>query len=217
MATPTSPAVVVLCDFDGTATRHTVINELLETFADPDWQKLAEAWERREITTPQGLPRCFDHVKATRTEMEAFLDTIPLDPAFPDLVDFCRRKGHGFAVASDGLSWYIRYILAAHGIHDVTIYANEIEFEPQGFRLSFPWYSPTTPLRGTSKAAIIRRYQASGAKVVFVGDGLTDIEAAPVADLVYAKNGLLAHCRDQGIPAIPFSTLHDVLASWRDP
>jgi 2-hydroxy-3-keto-5-methylthiopentenyl-1-phosphate phosphatase len=217
MATPTFPALVVLCDFDGTATPHTVINELFETFADPGWQDLAKAWERREITTPQGLPLCFGHVRATRAQMEAFLATIPLDPAFPDLVDLCRSKGYGFAVVSDGLSWYIRYILEAHGILDVTIYANEIEFEPQGFRLSFPWYSPETPLRGTSKLAIIRRYQAADAKVVFIGDGLTDMEAAPVADVVYAKNGLLAHCREQGIHATAFSNLREVLAIWRDP
>ncbi len=217
MATTPSPAVVVLCDFDGTATPHTVINELLETFADPAWRDLAEAWERREITTPQGLPLCFSHVKATRAEMESFLATIPLDPAFPDLVGFCRKKGHGFAIASDGLSWYVRYILESHGIHDVTIYANEIAFEAHGFRLSFPWYSPETPLRGTSKVAIMRRHQAQGAKVVFIGDGLTDIEAAPVADVVYAKDGLLAYCRDEGIAALAFSTLRDVLDGWKDP
>jgi 2-hydroxy-3-keto-5-methylthiopentenyl-1-phosphate phosphatase len=217
MPSKSSPAVVVLCDFDGTATPHTVINELFERFADPAWQDLCDAWERREITTPQGLPLCFGHVKATRAELESFLGTIALDPAFPDLVELCRSKGHDFAVASDGLTWYIRYVLENHGIHDLTIYANEIEFEPHGFRLSFPWYDPVTPLRGTSKVAIIRRYQAKGAKVVFIGDGLTDIEAAPVADLVYAKDGLLAHCREQGIPALAFSTLRDVVDGWSEP
>jgi 2,3-diketo-5-methylthio-1-phosphopentane phosphatase len=217
MATMPASAVVVLCDFDGTATPHTVINELLETFADPAWRDLAEAWERREISTPQGLPLCFGYIQATRSEMESFLATIPLDPAFPDLVDFWRKEGYGFAIVSDGLAWYVRYILEGHGIHDMTIYANEIAFEANEFRISFPWYSPETPLRGTSKVAIMRRYKARGAKVVFIGDGLTDIEAAPLADLVYAKDGLLAHCRREGIPALAFSSLRDVLNGWREP
>jgi len=209
--------VVVLCDFDGTATPYGVVDEILGHFADAAWLELAKAWERQEIGTAQGLPLGFSHVRASRAQMEAMLDTIPLDPAFPELMSFCQSQGYTFAVVSDGLVWYIRYILACHGIQNVAIYANEIRFNEDGFHLSFPWYSPETPLRGTSKVAIIRHYQNGNSKVVFIGDGQTDIEAAPVADLVYARADLLSYCQAQGIPAIAFSTLRDVLVNWREP
>jgi len=215
--TESTSNVVVLCDFDGTATPYDVINEILAHFADPAWLELAKAWERQEIGTAQLLRLAFSHVRASRAQMEALLETIPLDPAFPELVSFCQSQGYTFAVASDGLVWYIRYILDGHGIQNVPIYANEIRFDEHGFQLSFPWYSPQTPLRGTSKVAIIRQYQDGDCKVVFIGDGQTDIEAAPVADLVYARADLLSYCQAQGIPAIAFSTLRDVLVNWREP
>ncbi len=216
--TSTQPTeVMVLCDFDGTATPLSVIDELFREFADPCWMELAAAWERREISTPQGIPTAFGTVTASRADMEALLDSIPLDAALPDLIEFCRKRGYGFAIVSDGLTWYIRYVLNRHGIGDIPIYSNEIHFEPAGFRFSFPWYDARTPLRGTCKAAIIERLRAEGAKVVLIGDGQTDSEAAEVADLVYAKDSLLEYCRERGIPAISFSTLQDVLSNWREP
>jgi 2-hydroxy-3-keto-5-methylthiopentenyl-1-phosphate phosphatase len=217
MTSTQTPKVVLLCDFDGTATPLSVIDELFREFADPSWQELAAAWARREISTPEGIPCAFGTVKATRAEMEALLDSIPLDPALPDLIEFCQQRGYGFAIISDGLTWYIRYVLDRHGIADVPIYSNDIHFEPDGFRFSFPWYDAQTPLRGTGKMAIIQRLQADGAKVVLIGDGQTDSEAAEVADLVYATNSLLEYCRGQGIPAIAFSTLRDVIDNWREP
>lgn len=217
MTSTQTPEIVVLCDFDGTATPLSVIDELFHAFADPSWMELAAAWERREISTPQGIPHAFGTVTATRAEMEALLDSIPLDPALPDLIELCQRRSYGFAIVSDGLTWYIRHVLDRHGIGDVPIYANEIHFEPVGFRFSFPWYDACTPLRGTCKVAIIQRLQSEGAKVVLIGDGQTDSEAAEVADLVYAKDTLLKHCRERGIPALGFATLQDVLNSWREP
>ncbi len=217
MTSRRAPEVVVLCDFDGTATPLSVIDELFREFADPSWMELAAAWERREIGTPQGIPYAFGTITASRADMEALLDSIPLDPALPDLIVFCEQRGYGFAIVSDGLTWYIRYVLDRHGIGDIPIYSNEIHFEPAGFRFSFPWYDARTPLRGTCKVAIIEHHQEEGAKVVLIGEGQTDSEAAEVADLVYAKDSLLEYCRARDIPAIAFSALQDVLNNWKVP
>ena len=217
MAARSKPNVAVLCDFDGTATPHIVIDMLYHRFAAPCWLEITQRWSRGEISTQEEIQSCFATISATRAEMEAFLDSIPLDPGFPSLLDFCRRRGYRFAIVSDRLSWYIKYILDQHGIRDVTIYASEIRFEADRFRFSFPWYSPDTPLRSTSKSAIVRRYQAEDFEVVFIGDGLSDIDAVEVADVVYARNGLMEHCREQAIPAIEISNLSDVLAQWRAP
>jgi len=209
--------VAVLCDFDGTATPHIVIDMLYRQFAAPSWREIVQRWERGEISTREEIQSCFATITASRAEMESFLDTIPLDPALVQLVDFCRQRGYHFAIVSDGLRWYIEYVLNRHGIRDVTIYASEIHFGPDGFRFSFPWYNPESPLRSTSKVSIVQRYQAQGDKVVFIGDGSTDIKAAQAADVVYARDALLTYCREHGIPAIEFSDLSDVLAKWTLP
>lgn len=211
------PDVAVLCDFDGTATPHIAIDMLYREFGSPACLEITQRWERCEISTPEEIQSCFATITASRTEMETFLASLSLDPGLPDLVSLCRQQGYRFAIVSDGLTWYINYILNRHDIHDVTIYANEIHFGPDGFRFSFPWYRPETPLRGTSKPTIVRRYQAEGAKVVFIGDGLTDVQAAEAADVVYARAGLWTYCREHHIPAIEFSDLADLLTKWTIP
>jgi 2-hydroxy-3-keto-5-methylthiopentenyl-1-phosphate phosphatase len=208
------PPTAVLCDFDGTITPLDVLEVLYRRFAGPGCSDFMRKWLEGEISTPQEIMGCFGATKTTQTEMEAALDSVYLDPAFPDLYGYCEQQGYLFAVLSDGLSWYINYILTRHGFGGLTIYANEIQFTPEGVRVSSPWYQPETPRRGTSKPAIIRKYQQDGYRVVFIGDGLTDVEAVEVADVVYARDRLLEYCRKLDIPAIGFSGMQDLLANW---
>lgn len=207
----------VLCDFDGTATQIDVTDTLYLEFGDEVCEATTRRWARGEITTPQELRICFSRMHPKKEEMEDFIDSVPLDPGFDALVSLCRRRGYEFAVLSDGLHWYIDRILERHGFEDITVYANEIEFHDEGVELSFPWRDPDTPMRGTSKPSIVRCYQRRGFQVVFIGDGLSDVEVAGVADLLYAKGRFLETCREQGVPAIPFSELGEVVQKWRAP
>lgn len=215
MIRPERNSIAVLCDFDGTITIGGVLDLLYKEFAGPPCWDLVQGWIRGEVTTPQELQGCFASMKATRGQMEALLDTVRIDPSFPEFVQFCRRQGYPLAILSDGLEWYIRHILGRYGILHLPIYANEITFLPEGYQISTPWYDPLTPRRGVSKPSIIARYQGTGSKVVFVGDGLSDIEAVSVADQVYARDELLEYCREKGIPAIGFADMGELIAKWK--
>jgi 2-hydroxy-3-keto-5-methylthiopentenyl-1-phosphate phosphatase len=207
-------AVAVLCDFDGTVVPCDTVEEIYRAFAGPACHQLNQRWLRGEIGTREELQGCFATITAGRAQMEALLDTIPVDPAFSRFVRFCGSQGYAFAILSDGLGWIISYILERVGLEELPIYANHIEFGPDGFRLQFPWYNRETPMRGVSKPTIVKRYQARGCRVAFIGDGLTDLEAAGVADVIYARDRLLQHCRERGIPAIDFSDFSDLLRKW---
>jgi 2-hydroxy-3-keto-5-methylthiopentenyl-1-phosphate phosphatase len=201
----------VLCDFDGTVVACETVTLLYRRFAAPSCTELVEQWMRGEIGTQEELQGCFATMKASRGEMEAVLDSVSIDPGFPSFVESCRQRGHAFALVSDGLTWIIDHILARHGIQDVTIYANSIHFEPQGIRLSFPWHDPQYPKRGVPKPIIVRRYQAQGWRVAYIGDGLTDLEVLGVADVVYARDRLLDHAREQGMEVVGFSGFSELL------
>lgn len=207
--------LAVLCDFDGTITPGDILDILYTKFAGPECQELAKKWFKGEISTPAEIQGCFASMRATQAEMESALDPVRIDPSFADLVRFCREQGYKFAILSDGLGWYIGYILQRHGIADVTVYANEIEFAPDGMRIHSPWYHPNTPLRGTSKPAIIQKYQAEGYKVVFIGDGPTDVEAVEVADFVFAKGRLVEYCTIKGVPFTAFNHFSNVIQHWK--
>jgi 2-hydroxy-3-keto-5-methylthiopentenyl-1-phosphate phosphatase len=214
MTFPKGQPVSVLCDFDGTATPNEVIGILYDRFASGECEKLVQRWLRAEITTPEEVLGCFATMKATREEMEAVLATVRLDPGFPGLVDFCRRQGCPFAILSDGFQWYINFILERHGLQGLRVFANDITFEPGGYNISFPWYNPATPRRGTSKPTIIRQYQEKGDKVIYIGDGLSDIEAVETANVVYARGKLLNYCQQNEIPVFGFTDITDLLKQW---
>jgi 2-hydroxy-3-keto-5-methylthiopentenyl-1-phosphate phosphatase len=200
----------ILCDFDGTVCPTQMMDFLYQHFA-ASGMKFAEQWGRGEISTQEEIKSTFSTVRASREEMEAALDTIEIDPHFPAFLEFCRSHDYPIAIVSDGLEWYIDYILARHDIRGVDIYANQIHFEDEGFRFEFPWYDDETPMRGVCKPMIVRRYQESGRKVVYAGDGLSDFEVIGVADHIFARRKLARFAREQGIEFTEFNDCRDLL------
>jgi 2-hydroxy-3-keto-5-methylthiopentenyl-1-phosphate phosphatase len=148
--------------------------------------------------------------------MESVLRGIAIDPGIRDLLAFCERRGYPFAITSEGLDWYVNTILEHHGIHGVRLYTSHISFDNGTFRFDFPWYDDETPSRGVCKPKILRESQSLGMKTVYIGDGISDFEAAKVAEAVYATRRLLEYCRARGIPAIPFQSLSDVVVNWKE-
>jgi 2-hydroxy-3-keto-5-methylthiopentenyl-1-phosphate phosphatase len=203
--------IALLCDFDGTISPVNVQALLYTHFANPSTRIINERWDKGEISTKEELEGCFKTITASREEMQVFLDTISLDPKFPDLLNYCHKSCISFAVISDGLKWYIEYILNAHGIEGVTVYANEIIFSDNGFKFDFPWFDTSAPLRGTAKNAITRKFIQEGYFVIVVGDGISDTDAVQYADMVFAKDYLLSYVRSKGIPAFEFVQIADVL------
>jgi 2-hydroxy-3-keto-5-methylthiopentenyl-1-phosphate phosphatase len=203
--------IAVLSDFDGTITIGGVTDLLYHKFANPSCWDLVDRWIKGEISTLQEMQGCFSGMSANRKEMEDFLDSVQIDPDFPEFVHLCQQKGYAVAVLSDGLRWYIEYIFNRYAIEGLNIFANEITFFSDHIQITTPWYDPATPLRGVSKPGIIKKYRAQGYKVIFIGDGLSDIEAVCCADLVYASSELLAYCLANNIPVTPFTKMKDLL------
>lgn len=216
MATEQYSSVLVFCDFDGTITDRNVGDLLYERYSASGLE-MAERWERGEIGTRQEFELSFATVTASREEMEKTLAKVPFDEGFAQIVELCRRRGHGLAIISEGLDWYIDAILSAHGIDGIPSYCNLIHFERGRFRFEFPWFDDETPLRGVCKPKILRTLREAGWQLVYIGDGLSDREAVRVADVVYAKDHLYRYCQAEGIPATRFYTLAQVATQWRDP
>jgi 2-hydroxy-3-keto-5-methylthiopentenyl-1-phosphate phosphatase len=203
-----------LCDFDGTICPTQMMDFLYGRFAACGME-FAEQWVRGEISTQEEIESTFSTISASREEMEAALDAIEIDPHFPAFLEFCRDRNYSFAIVSDGLKWYIDYILAKHGIRGVEIYANQIHFGVGGFRFEFPWYDDETPMRGVCKPRIVRRYQERGRRVVYAGDGMSDFEVIGVADYIFARGKLAEFAREQGVEFTEFDNCRDLLDNWQ--
>ena len=205
--------IAVLSDFDGTICPTQMMTYLYEKFADVG-SKYEESWERGEISTQQEIEMTFATVHATKEQMEASLKEISLDQGFPQFIELCQQREYEIAIVSDGLRWYIKYLLARYGIFDVPIYANDIIFESDGFSFEYPYFHLSCPMRGVCKSEVVRRYQGEGARVIYIGDGVSDYEVVGVADEIYATGKLASHCKEVGYPAKEFLNFEILHQQW---
>ncbi|HUH97706.1 MAG TPA: MtnX-like HAD-IB family phosphatase [Anaerolineales bacterium] len=206
-----NPRVTILCDFDGTISPSDISNFLFSRFAGCGLY-YEEQWHKGLIGTREQLELTFATIQAGPVEIAEKLKEIPIDPTFHELLAFARQHEIGLAVVSDGMDWPIEVVLARHGIGGLPIYSNHVSFEGERPVCTFPWYDPSTPMAGTCKPLIVQRYRQQGSRIVFVGDGRSDREAARGADLVFAKGELADYCHLQGIRALQFNTFTEVCA-----
>ncbi len=201
---------VLLLDFDGTVSPTDVGPFILAHFTGRGWIAANEAWERGELTTAERDRRQWALLKADDTTVARLLADLRLDPGLPVLLAACRRRRVPVWIVSDGFDFYIERLLADHGIAGVPFLANRARWREGRWELDFPRRDAAGAPAGAWKAEIVRGFQGEGAKVVYVGDGLSDRIAAEAADRVFAKGKLAEYGRDAGLPFEPFRTLADV-------
>ncbi|MFN0149887.1 MAG: HAD-IB family phosphatase [bacterium] len=204
-----------MLDFDGTICPVDVGHSLFKRFARDreGWAALVRRWNAGLLGGRDCLAEECELARATQADIEQFIEPMRLDPAFGALVARARALEWDVAILSDGLEFYIRRILAREGFGDLDVRANGIRFE-DGARLvpEFPHFDTGCGRCGACKATEIARRRASGQTVWFVGDGISDRCAAPVADRVFAKRDLARFAVEKQIAFTPFETLADVLA-----
>ena len=203
--------VVILSDFDGVISRENVLEALYSEFSPADWQHYVNLWQMGELSAAEEIPLCLGGVNTPRDELERFVTSLEIDQSFKDLHRFCNAGGYFLAITSDGLRWYIKLLLNKINVEEVPIFSNEIHFKEEGLTFSFPWYDPSTPLNGTSKATIVKKFQNLGYTVLYIGDGLSDLEAARAAEIVFAKNYLLDQMNREGKKVEQFEDFHQII------
>jgi len=207
----------VLCDFDGTICSIDMGNELLMHFTAQGWKQIDEAYCRGEIGSREAYEQLAELFRGTQEESLAYiLARERLDPYFPDFCSFCREHGIELVITSDGLDFYIAAILARHGLGTIPFFANAAIFRPDGtLTVEFPQQERCCPKCGTCKKIILRQRRQQYDRIVYVGDGYSDVCAAQEADLIFAKGVLAERCRAHGSPAVPFADFGDIEANLR--
>lgn len=204
----------ILCDFDGTIAVEDVTDTLLERFAASGWQTLEGQWRRGEIGSRECMAGQVALIDASKRELDEHLENREVDPAFPAFVGAAVAARLRIEILSDGLDYAIRNLLAREGLGWLPVVANHLESTgPRGWRLRFPHASPGCRIAsGTCKCAQAARAQNARGRVLLIGDGASDFCIAEVADFVFAKSHLIAHCRAKGIPHAPIENFADALS-----
>ena len=202
---------IIQCDFDGTITQEDQAFLLLDNFARGNWRQLLAQYRQGKISVGDFNTRAFAMVKEDKQTLVNFVrQQVKLRPGFQELVHYCHRNDFRFAIISNGLDFYIKTILNDLGMDSIKVFAAQTYFSSTGVAVKY--IGPDgTHLNSDFKEAYITLFLRDGYRVVYVGNGLSDIRPAKLAHHIFARGELLSHCQKTNLNCTPFANLNDVV------
>ncbi len=198
----TGAPISVLVDYDGTISRrdigdvllaeHALVDQAVVVGRDRDYDA-GRAGSRELLEWDMGvLPRDAGLLRSVAA-------AIPQDETFAPFVAAVRAAGAAVEIVSDGLGYYVASNLVRldPSLADLPVATNSNDIDGSG-QVTFPYGHPGCFVCGTCKRERVRAHEADGRVVVFIGDGQSDRYAAHHADIVWAKDALLAWGRATG-------------------
>lgn len=220
LAEPDRP-IAVFSDFDGTI--------FLQDTGHVLFDKFGCGRERREqIDSSIGKTRSFrdaseelwSSLNVTLSEAIATLKKeLVIDPDFYTFFEYLQMHHVPFTVISAGIRPLLRTaldeFLGPENSAKIEIVSNDGEISEDGKTWKVKWRHDS-PL-GHDKAKSVQEFRSRvkdiQPRIVFIGDGVSDLAAASQADILFARRGLaLEHfCIENRIPYIPYDRFKDVI------
>ncbi|MDD4877146.1 MAG: HAD-IB family phosphatase, partial [Dehalococcoidales bacterium] len=174
------------------------------------WKILLNEYKEGNISVGCFSARVFAMIKADKQTLLKFVkNKVKIRAGFQQLINYCHKKNFKFVIVSNGLDLYIEAILAHLGINDIDIMAAKTRFTDQG--IDARYIGPDgKQMDDGFKEAYSRLFLKKGYRLIYVGDGHSDISAAQLAHHVFASEELLDYCKKAQLSYTPFKTLNDV-------
>ncbi len=201
---------IVQCDFDGTITEKDVSFLILDGYTGGEWRGYWDQYQSGQITVGEFNTRAFAMVKADeRSLLDYIAGKVNIRPGFEEMLACCREKGFEFVIVSNGLDFYIKAILESLGLADIEVFAARTRFDAGGMAIRY--IGPDGDRMDTDfKGAYNRLYRERGYRVVYIGNGASDLPSARRSQHIFATGDLLEKCRQAGLECTPFNDLNDV-------
>jgi 2-hydroxy-3-keto-5-methylthiopentenyl-1-phosphate phosphatase len=202
---------LVQCDFDGTITEQDTSFFLLDSFAQGDWRRWLRQYKERRISVGEFNAGAFAMVKVDKHRLLGSLEgNVKVRAGFHELVDYCREKGFRFVVVSNGLAFYEQAVLTDLGLGSLEVHAAEAAFHHEGMKVRYVGPDGKTVSAGF-KQAYVESFLRLGYRVIYIGNGDSDIAPAEYAHQVFATGDLLAYCRENNLSCKPFEDFRQVV------
>lgn len=181
----------VIFDCDSTLSAIEGIDELGHAHRD-EIARLTEAAMRGEIALEDVYGRRLDLVRPTRAEIEAlgerYVQALVTDAR--ETVGALLGEGIEVRVMSGGIRQAVLTLTTALGLDEGAVAAVEVYFDSMGEYVGFDDRSPLA--RSGGKRTVLERWLPELPRpIMLVGDGATDLEARPPADLFVAFAGVV--------------------------
>lgn len=206
MKTPKIYKRIVFCDFDGTITAEETFVAMLKHFAAKPYDAMEKRMVEGRVTLRQAVRSLVESIPSSRyPQIIEFVKDKPIRPGFPELLDFLYFHGVPLVVISGGLMGSIAVKLAPfhHRIH--AMHAAEVDAEEEFLRVHSSFESNEELV---AKARVMKLYPCE--QSIVIGDGITDLNSALAADLVFARDGLCRYLAKKNRPFIRWEDFFDV-------
>lgn len=212
-----SKKLVLFCDFDGTITEKDNIVAIVKKFAPPEWEAITEQILSQQISVQEGVGKLFQLLPSSLRQdiVDYIVQEATIRPGFADFVRFCREEGIELLITSGGIDFFVQPILAPFDLGGVPIYCNGSDFSGENITITWPHSCDEhcTNGCGMCKTTIIRRYDPATHYRVVIGDSITDLAGAKIADYVIARSFLAKKAQELALPHSTFATFHDVIGT----
>lgn len=214
-AMPSEKPTLVQCDFDGTVTLGDVSFLILDEFTGTGWRALFQDYMEGRMTVNAFNTAAFARVRASRKTLDRFVrQHTVIRPGLSELINACRERGFRFVIVSNGMAFYIETILKMLGLGDVEFIAGQAEFTPEGIRAWYPG-PDGQPVEDGFKESHTRHFLEQGYRVIYVGNGASDLSPARLCQRVFAINQLRDRCLEAGVENTHFADLKEVARAIR--
>ena len=202
---------LIQCDFDGTITEEDASFFLLDTFAQGDWRRLLREYKEHKISVGEFNTRAFAMVKADEpTLLGALKDKIKVRAGFHELVDYCLGKNFRLVIVSNGLDFYIKAVLQELALENVEMHAAQASFHPEGMKVQYVGPDDKR-LEDGFKEAYVKTFLKLGYRIIYMGNGDSDVAPAQYAHHIFATGELLAYCRENNLKYKPLENFIDAV------
>ena len=190
------PPATVFCDFDGTVTREDSFDAVAGAVAPELWGRLKRQLFAFELNLHEAMAQLAAALgPPDLAAMEAHMDRFSPRPGFLPFLDALDQGGIPFVLVSGGLEPLVERVLGPHrGRLHALVAAQVVAAAGGGLEFASPWSDGHELV---AKARVLDRY-GRGRRVV-IGDSITDLGMARVADLVFAREPLCDWLSERGI------------------
>lgn len=203
--------MIIQCDFDGTITSNNLSVLLRENFAQSGWQEIDSDYSRGYLTVEQSNKLQYVFVKEPKEKLQEFVrQHIEIRPGFPEFISYCRNAGIPLVIVSSGLDFYIETVLNEIGMQGLELHCARTCFSNEGIIVSY--HDPIgNSIDHDFKKGYLTWLRERDRHIIYIGDGLSDLDAARHADQVFATGDLVALLDASSVRCDVFSDFYDLI------
>jgi 2,3-diketo-5-methylthio-1-phosphopentane phosphatase len=212
----TEQRVALLVDFDDTAAEQNVAETLLKEFGGDGWQGFRESFRNGTMNLRHYQEKAFNEIESSLDEMGTVIAELAwLRSGFQELYTYCVSNDIQLSIVTNGLEFYVDSLLKKAQLRNIPSYSIGVTGQPKHLEYSYPYATDECWEWGNCKCKVLFEHRAGGTKIVYAGDGRSDLCASQQADYVFARSTLLEHCKQLGLTHQEFADFHDVLSAFQ--